>query len=151
MRVGLLGTIFLIAACAGTSTEKNMFSAADFAHLRFLEGRWEGIGPDGSPFHEQYLFPSDTEMRSLRYADASFSEAVDGSAVRLEDGTVTSTWQQFSWIATQLAPGKACFDPVEAPSAFCWERVSDTEVRVLQRWSDEQGNPQQYVVALRRL
>ena len=50
-----------------------------------------------------------------------------------------------------MAPGRACFAPVSAPSAFCWERVSDNEIRVTQRWSDEQGTPQQYVIALRRL
>lgn len=151
MRAALLGIALPIIASVSTPPEKDMFSTADFAHLRFLEGQWQGVGPDGSPFHEGYVFPSDTEMRSIRYADDSFSEAVDGSVVKLEEGTVTSTWQQFTWRATQLSPGKACFEPVDAPSAFCWERVSDSEVRVLQKWSDDQGNPQQYVVSLRRL
>lgn len=142
----------LLTACTGTPPEKDtMFTPADFAHLRFLEGRWEGIGPDGKPFHERYVFPSDIEMRSVRYTDATFSKASDGSTVTLEGGTVTSRWQQFTWTAVDLAPGKACFEPVAAPSAFCWERVSDAEVRVTQRWSDDQGKPQQYSVALRRL
>jgi hypothetical protein len=128
-----------------------MFTAEDFAHLRFLEGRWEGTGPDGKPFHEQYSFPADTEMRSSRYADANFTEVLDGSVVALVDGRVTSTWNAFTWQAAELAPGKACFEPVNAPSSFCWERISDTAATVTQHWTDEQGKPQQYVLPLRRL
>lgn len=141
----------MMAACTSTPPGKDMkFTPADFAHLRFLEGRWEGTGPDGNPFHERYVFPSDTEMHAIRYRDSSFTEAGDGSTVRLEAGAVTSRWQQFTWKAVDLAPGKACFEPVEAPSAFCWERISEDEVRVTQRWSDDRGNPQQYSVPLRR-
>lgn len=128
-----------------------MFTTADFAHLRFLEGRWEGIAPDGSPFYEQYRFAGDDEMRANRYADARFDEAEDGSEVVLRDGRVLSSWSGFSWEAAELTDGRACFVPVNAPSAFCWERASESEVRVTQRWTDEQGKPQQYVVSLRRL
>ena len=128
-----------------------MFTAADFAHLKFLEGRWEGIGPDGKPFYEQYVFPSEGEMRSIRFADASFAEPADGSVVALDDGRVASTWGEFTWEASELVPGKACFIPVNAPSSFCWERLSATSAQVTQRWVDEHGSPQQYVVPLRRL
>lgn len=128
-----------------------MFGVAEFNHLRFLEGRWEGTGPDGSSFYEEYAFAGETAMRSTRFKDASFATADDGSEVRLEDGQVVSTWNAFSWRANELVPGRACFSPVQAPSSFCWERMSDELVHVTQRWSDEQGNPQEYVVPLRRL
>ena len=128
-----------------------MFAAADLAHLRFLEGRWIGRSPAGADFYERYSFSGDSEMRSERFPDAGFAAPTDGSVVALRDGRVVSTWREFTWEASELTPVRACFEPVNAPSAFCWERVSDQEVRVTQRWSDERGAPQQYVVALRRL
>lgn len=128
-----------------------MFTTADFSHLKFLEGRWEGTGPDGKPFFEQYSFPTDSEMRSSRFADATFGKVTDGSVVELRDGRVTSAWNAFTWEASELAPGKACFTPLNAPSSFCWELTSESTVEVTQRWTDEHGKAQQYVVPLRRL
>jgi hypothetical protein len=128
-----------------------MFTVSDFTHLRFLEGRWIGQGPDGADFYEKYSFPSETEMRADRYADASFSTPTDGSVVALQSGQVTSVWKEFKWSASELAPGKACFVPINAPSSFCWERVSDREARVTQKWTDEKGAPQEYSIPLRRL
>lgn len=128
-----------------------MYTSADFSHLRFLEGRWEGTGPDGKPFYEQYSFPSGDEMRSHRFANADFSQAQDGSSVALVDGRVVSTWNAFTWEASELVAGKACFTPVSAPSAFCWERISEDSAQVTQRWTDQGGRAQQYVVPLRRL
>ena len=128
-----------------------MFTAADFSHLRFLEGRWEGTGPDGKPFYEQYSFPSETEMRSTRYSDGTFAEAQDGSVVSLSEGRVISTWNAFTWEASEIVAGKASFVPKSAPSSFCWEQVSDGAVQVTQRWTDQDGKAQQYVVPLRRL
>jgi hypothetical protein len=128
-----------------------MFTAADFSHLKFLEGRWKGTGPDGKPFYEQYSFPRDGEMRSARFADATFGQPTDGSVVALDGGRVVSTWGEFTWHASELVPGRACFMPVTAPSSFCWERLSASSAQVTQRWTDEHGKAQQYVVSLRRL
>jgi hypothetical protein len=142
--------VLLLAACASVTGTTSVFSVADFSHLRFLEGRWEGTGPDGKTFYEQYSFPSRIEMHANRFADATFAEVQDGSVVALENGRVTSTWNQFTWEASELTPGKACFVPVNAPSSFCWESLSPTTAQVIQRWTDEHGKRQQYVVPLRR-
>lgn len=150
-RVVTVIILLFLTACSSAPEERQMFTATDFAHLRFLEGRWEGKGPDGSLFYEQYSFPSESEMRSTRFSDDSFSGATDESVVVLSDGKITSTWKEFTWEASELSPGKACFSPVNAPSSFCWEGVSETTVQVTQRWSDEHGTPQQYTVPLRRL
>jgi len=130
---------------------KSMFTAADFVHLKFLEGRWEGTGPDGNSFYEEYSFPSNGEMRSSRFSDSTFSAVQDGSVVALHEGRVTSTWKEFTWQASELADGKACFIPISAPSSFCWERISADSAQVTQRWTDQHGQAQQYVLPLRRL
>ena len=143
--------VAVLAACASTRESGLMLTPSDFSHLKFLEGRWEGSGPDGKPFYEQYSFPGEGEMRATRFADETFEEPKDGSVVTLEAGRVISKWGDFTWQASELGPGKACFAPVNAPSSICWERVSDLVAQVTQRWTDEDGKPQQYVVPLRRL
>ena len=128
-----------------------MFTIDDLTRLAFLEGRWKGTAPDGSPFFEEYDFPDPQTFRSRRYADERFAEATDGSTVTLENGAVVSKWGPFSWKASEIAWGRACFVPIEAPSSFCWERKTDALVEVTQRWTDESGKEQTYTVPLERL
>ena len=128
-----------------------MFTPADLSRLRFLEGRWRGEGPDGRPFYEAYDFPEPARLRSRRYPDAEFSAPTDGSTVALEDGEIVSRWGAFTWRAVEVAAGRACFDPVDAPSSFCWRRVDDDHVDVVQRWTDEDGRGQTYTVTLERV
>lgn len=127
-----------------------MFTLKDFDSLKFLEGRWVGKAPDGSAFYEEYTFTGEGRMRSDRHSDATYTNSTDGSTVELEDGQVTSTWNAYTWAASEILPGKACFSPVNAPSSFCWERKSDKLVHVTQQWTDENGQLQEYVVPLRR-
>lgn len=128
-----------------------MFTQEHFGQLGFLEGRWVGTGPDGKPFYEQYAFTGSAEFKSMRFKDERFAEQTDSSTVALRDDVITSTWGDFTWRASSIEPDKACFDPLNAPSAFCWERVSADVVEVTQRWTDDKGQPQTYVVQLRRL
>lgn len=128
-----------------------MLTTINFENFRFLEGRWIGKSPDGKDFYEQYSFPAVNEMRSTRFSDSTFSTSTDGSVVALQDGQVTSTWNEFTWELSELTPSKACFKPVKAPSSFCWELVSDNTVQVTQRWTDAKGEQQEYIVPLRRL
>jgi hypothetical protein len=147
----ILATLILASACGCTSLpEQEMFTSVDFENLRFLEGRWVGKAPDGSLFYEEYVFVGEGQMRSNRHSDSSFTNSTDGSTVALEGGQVTSTWNAFTWTASEIRPGKACFSPVNAPSSFCWERKTDKEVHVTQRWTDESGKLQEYVVPLHR-
>ncbi|HZF98839.1 MAG TPA: hypothetical protein VEY92_11485 [Pseudoxanthomonas sp.] len=118
--------------------------------LRFLEGRWRGIAPDGTVFYEEYAFKSASEMRSTRFKDAAFDQATDGSVVSLADGVVTSTWNGFNWRASEPPAGKARFEPVDVPSASCWERTAEGEIQVIQRWTGESGKPRQYVIPMSR-
>ncbi len=148
--IRIVPLLFLLSSTIAWA-QTTMFTTQDFAQLKFLEGRWQGKGPDGSAFYEQYSFHGSYEMKSSRFADPSFATITDSSTVSLQDGKVISVWNQFSWQASELSAGKACFSPVNAPSSFCWEQISDTLVHVTQRWSDAQGKPQEYVVPLQRL
>ena len=152
MRLTFIAILMLqFSAGASLPKDKSMFTSTDFSHLKFLEGRWEGKGPDGKPFYEQYSFSNDSQMQSSRFADSSFGEVKDGSSVALKEGRITSQWNEFTWEALTVVPGKACFEPINAPSSFCWESTSDSTVEVTQRWKDENGIDQTYVVPMRRL
>ncbi len=149
--VALFALIAVLPAVASEPEELKMYTQADLAKLEFLQGRWQGEAPDGSPFFEEYAFANPGELRSTRFTDARFVEAADGSTVRLEDGQLISRWNEFSRRASSLSEGEVCFEPVQAPSSFCWERVSADEVRVTQRWTDAEGAAQQYALSLRRI
>ena len=127
-----------------------MFTANDLDTLDFLVGRWVGTGPDGKPFHEGYRRASATTLVSERYGDETFSQIVDGSTVALENGRITSTWGEFTWQADRIEPGFASFKPVNAPSAFTWQRVDGETVEVTQKWTDENGVAQSYALQLKR-
>lgn len=140
-----------IAATCNLSIATTMFNESSFSQLKFLEGRWKGVGPDGKDFFDEYVLVNPSLFRSIRHADATFSKATDESSVTLKDGVITSTWGQFTWRATTLGASKACFEPVNAPSSFCWERVALDTVTVTQRWTDSNGKEQSFVLTLSRV
>ena len=128
-----------------------MFTPADLAHMQFLEGRWKGTGPDAKPFFEAYDFPDPATFRSRRYPDAQFSTPSDGSTVTFQDGQIISRWGEYTWKAVKITSQQACFEPLNAPSSFCWRRTGDTTAEVVQRWTDQNGREQSYTVPLERL
>ena len=158
MNTILLAVLVAIGSTAATpgdwqtaARNESMFTAASMNHLSFLEGRWSGTAPDGSIFYDAYDRPNPLTLRSRRYKDASFREVTDGSTVALKDGRITSTWGKYVWRATRIAEGLATFEPVNAPSAFSWQRIDADTVEVVQRWTDEKGAAQSYTVRLRRV
>lgn len=142
----------LLAACASTSPSPSQgYDTAQFAHLRFLEGRYSGVAPDGKTFYDEYVFTAPGRLQSHRHADATFASRTDGSTVELVDGMIVSTWGEFTWKAVSVAAARACFEPVSAPSAFCWERTDADTITVTQRWTDADGKPQSYAIVLHRV
>ncbi|MBC3767083.1 hypothetical protein [Neptunicella marina] len=147
MRVFIGGLILFISACSSTPP---LPGQQRFEQLDFLLGEWVGKAPDGSEFYEAYSFDSQYQIRSTRYKDRAFSVAGDSSIIRLEQGEVISVWNDFSWKASDITDNRACFVPLEAPSSFCWEKTDSDHLRVTQKWTDQQGVPQQYTIDLVR-
>ena len=143
--------MLILSACVTTQPSPIMFDESQFAQLRFLEGRFQGTGPDGRPFFEEYVFTSERRLEARRYSDSTFTAQIDSSAVTLVNGEVTSNWSEFTWRAISLAPTKACFNPINAPSSFCWERADDQRVVATHRWTGPEGNEQTQSVALTRV
>ncbi len=149
----MLATILLAVAMVpgDVAPEKAGYAAADFQKLEFLLGRWKGVGPDGKTFFEEYTKPSADKIRSDRYPDKTFVGSTDSSEVSLESGKIWSRWGEFTWNASAVEAGKVCFEPVNAPSSFCWQKASETVVEVTQRWKDAAGAEQSYTLQLERL
>ncbi len=127
-----------------------MFTESSFTQIRFLEGKWTGIGPDGKEFFEEYVLAEPGVFRSIRHANSGFNKATDGSTVALKDGVIVSTWGQYTWKAVSMNATKACFEPINAPSSFCWEQIAPDSVTVTQRWIGADGKEQSFVVKLTR-
>lgn len=152
MRVlGLLIILLVTTVSAAGEGDKPVFNEKDFEQLRFLEGRWVGTAPDGTKFYDQYDFESATTIRSRRATDDSFSAFSDGSTVTLSDGEILSTWGEFVWAATTVSADAVKFEPRNAPSSFSWLRKSDSEIEVVQEWTDENGQEQRYSITLGRM
>lgn len=143
-----LSLLLALAACSTPPAGPRQFTDKDLAQLKFLEGRWQGKALDGSAFFEEYDFAEARVFRSRRYADASFAKVVSTSTVALKNGEIVSTWGTFTWKAVSVAPGSACFEPLKAPSAFCWERIDATRVNVTQRWTEGGGQARAHVLPL---
>ncbi len=146
------GVCLLLLALAACSTPRPTgprgFTEGDLAQLKFLSGRWQGRALDGSAFYDEYTFADARQFRARRFADAAFTKPTESSSVTLKNGEIISTWGAFSWKAVTLAPGSACFEPLKAPTAFCWEQVDATHVNVTQRWTDAAGKVRAHVLPL---
>ena len=140
-----------LAACAASPPHRPRLTQDDFKRLDFLEGRWRGVGPDGVGFYEQYDFPTPAMLRSQRYADAAFSAPTDSSTVTFANGEVISAWGKYRWKAAEITATRACFAPVQAPSAFCWEKTGADSVQVTQRWVDDKGQEQEVTMPMTRV
>lgn len=128
-----------------------MLTRSQFSQLDFLLGDWRGTAPDGSEFYERYLRSGPDTVQSLRYASAGFTEASDGSTLSWQDGRVEARWGEFTWQASRLGPDEACFEPVNAPSAFCWQAEGPDQLIVTQRWTDAEGSEQSARIVLTRV
>ena len=68
-----LTAILYTAVVATTAQATPMFTESSFAQIRFLEGKWKGVGPDGKEFFEEYVLAEPSLFRSIRHADPSFT------------------------------------------------------------------------------
>lgn len=140
------------AAVADADQETpDMFSQAQFDQLGFLIGDWRGTAPDGSVFFERYQRGGPDQVQSLRFATDAFTDPSDGSTLSLRDGAIEARWGEFTWQASVVGATEACFEPVNAPSAFCWRADGPDRLTVTQRWTGADGIEQSVQIAMTRV
>lgn len=95
-----------------------------FRTLRWFEGRWVGIAPDGSLFYEAYRMVDDSTIRSYQFADSVIRPPTDSGTIALREGRVTSGDADARWVLTRIDSASVRFESTrEARSGFEWRRV----------------------------
>jgi hypothetical protein len=128
------------------------YTAADFAKLRWLDGRWQGRMADDKKFYEQYRFADDTTIVMHAFADSMFTQPNDSSRITLRGGTVASQGATMRWVAERLDTLGVEFAPDSgATNYFSWSKESPNSWTATVRWMDREGKSQRVVYALQRL
>ena len=110
---------------APAAPKSKPYSLAQFAQLRWLEGRWRGGLPDGGSFYEQYRWLDDSTIAMHAFADSTFARATDSSRVSLRFGVVANEGITARWVATRLDSAAVEFVPRRgASNGFSWVRES---------------------------
>lgn len=128
------------------------FVPADFARLRWMQGRWRGQMPSGDFFYEQYSFVDDSTMQMYAFSDPTWTQRSDSSRIVLRGGTVANDGGDARWVATRLDSTGIDFAPEKgAINFFTWTRGTETDWTASVRWTDQQGKPQNLVYPMHRM
>ncbi len=120
--------------------------------LRWLEGRWRGSEAGGQPFFEGYRFISDSSIRSLTFADSTFTTVNDSSTIALIGTSLISGSTAMAWVVTAIDSQHITFEPLRvATNSFSWTRTGpDTWIATL-KWKSETGEAQQRIYEMKRV
>jgi hypothetical protein len=169
MRSVAIGAILLSLACAKEAAQNTdtasaaagtpaavpppipgTFAATDFAKLRWLEGKWRGLMPDGGKFYESYTWDNDSTIVKLSYADTTFTNPTDRSVIMLRGTTVADESEKARWVVTRIDSTGVDFAPERgAMNHTTFTREDATKWNASLRWT-ENGQPKTVVYALHR-
>lgn len=144
-----------VSAAAGTPPAvppptPGTFATADFARLRWLEGKWRGFMPDGNKFYESYTIENDSTIVKYGYPDSTFTNPNDRSVIALRGTTVSNDSENARWVVTRIDSTGADFAPERgATNHFTFTREDATKWSASLRWT-EKGQPKTVVYALHR-
>lgn len=127
------------------------FTKADFAKLRWLEGKWRGFMTNGETFYESYTWENDSTMVKLSFADTTFTNSSDRSTIALRGTTVSDESATARYVATRLDSIGVDFAPERgATNSFTFTRENATQWSATLRFTDAKGQPQTVIYALHR-
>lgn len=157
LMVGVLAGAVILIGGGGSSTElaaqanpvPATLTAADFAGIAWLEGRWLGSGGGYDAFYEAYRMVNDSTMEQTTYPDEGFGEPDGRSLLEFRNGQVHKSRDgRVESMITGLAGDTIRFDrPEPGRGGFSWIRVSDDEWQAIL----DRGNRDPVVYTLRRI
>jgi len=117
-------------------------SAAEFAGLAWLEGRWVGSGGGYDAFYEEYRFVNDSTLEQRTFPDSTFAEPDRRSLIEFKGGQVLKTRNgQVESMITRLSGDTIRFERARGGGGgFTWLRVA------ADHWRAVLGRPDQPVV-----
>src|SRR2546423_6072433 len=103
------------SAISAQKSKSTSFTKADIEKLRWMEGKWRGVGDDASkPFYEQYRFTHDGKIESVSYGpDTTFTQAKNNTSVFLDEGRVLHKDGDWLWMASKITDSSVEFVPKE--------------------------------------
>jgi hypothetical protein len=154
--VPLIAVLTLLSGCRFFDRQPQAADGAtitleQFGQLQWLSGRWVGTGSDSSTFRESYLFLDDSTIKSVTWADTSFTQVGDSSFLTLRGGQVTSGGGDHRWVLTRWDRFGLHFDPRgKAGNSFVWRPIDAYTWIATLSWTDAQGAKKERVYTMRR-
>jgi hypothetical protein len=112
------------------------FGTADVAHLKWLEGSWQGDAPGAPTIYERYHFVNDSTIEITYFGDSAFGRETGSGRVYVSVGRVFQTSGPARWGATHVgADGAAWLPQQNAPYAVTWTYQSPNAWTATQRAS----------------
>jgi hypothetical protein len=149
--------IAVIAACGPAKpgkadTSLPHFTKAQFASIRWLDGRWRGVDSAGKPFFEAYRVVNDSTMHQGTFSDSTFATQTDSAVVGWRNGVVVDQGASSPWVATRLDSGVVTFALTKAATnRFVWIRHSPDEWEAQIYTPDRAGREQRVVYRMQRV
>ena len=126
-------------------------SAAQFAGLTWLEGRWRGAEANGTPFYESYASRTPTVIATYNFQDSTFGTPSDSGQLTLRGDTLFSGSSTVQWVAVAIDSLRVEFAPWRgASNHFVWERGAGQRWTATLRW-DSAGTAKQRQYEMRRV
>ncbi len=110
-------------------TSATTITRAQFAALRWLEGRWLGSGGNYPRFFEEYVFVNDTTIEQREFGmDSTFTSAPNAARIVLSQGRILSLRRgaQSASVA-RIATDTVWFETGRSGSGYRWHRVDGNE------------------------
>jgi hypothetical protein len=134
-----------------TAADAGTYTLDDFRRLRWLDGRWRGLLPNGGSFFEQYRVIDDSTI-AMHTFDSTFVSKRDSARITLRGGTIADEGGSARWVATRLDSTGVDFAPHHgAANYFTWSRETDDRWTATLRSTDKDGRPQSVVYTLQRI
>lgn len=112
----------------------------ELQRLRWIEGDWWGIEPNGEKFFEGYHFRDDSTMVTLTYADSTYGKLAGSGTIELRRNILTSRGGELAWTATVVSAKEVRFDPIgKANNSFTWVRQDADHWLATLYWKNENG------------
>jgi hypothetical protein len=127
------------------------FTKAQFASLRWIDGRWRGMTPEGRPIWDSYRMVNDSTLHQGTFTDSTYKTQRDSAVVSWRKGTIIDQGSGSPWFATVLDSSGVSFSLPKAPlNRITWIRHSANEWEAQISRPDQLGHEQRTVFHMRR-
>jgi hypothetical protein len=138
-------------ATQAAATPIPSFTKAQFASLRWIDGKWRGKTPAGQPIWDSYRMVNDSTMHQGTFTDSTYKTQRDSAVVSWRNGTVIDQGSGAPWFATALDSSGVSFSLPKSPmNRITWIHHSVNEWEAQITSPDRLGHEQRTIYHMRR-